>query len=75
PANSTPESSGGIGPGAWIGVGDASLRANLGSSEKGFGLSMVALEQGGFAQQAIQYITPQMKGAPANGTGYDTDAM
>lgn len=75
PADSTPESSGGIGPGAWIGVGDASLRANLGSSEKGFGLSMVALEQGGNAQQAIQYITPQMKGAPANGTGYDTDAM
>lgn len=27
PANSTPESSGGIGPGAWIGVGDASIRA------------------------------------------------
>lgn len=75
PADSTPESSGGIGPGAWIGVGDASLRANLGSGEKGFGLSMVALEQGGNAQQAIQYITPQMKGASANGTGYDTDAM
>lgn len=29
PANSTPESTGGIGPGAWIGVGDASLRAAL----------------------------------------------
>ncbi len=66
PANSTPESSGGIGPGAWIGVGDASLRANLGSSEKGFGLSMVALEQGGNAQQAIHYITPQMFGAKGN---------
>ncbi len=29
PANSTPASTGGIAPGAWIGVGDASLRAAL----------------------------------------------
>ena len=29
PANSTPESTGGIGPGAWINVGDASLRSEL----------------------------------------------
>lgn len=29
PANSTPSGTGGIGPGAWIGVGDASLRAAL----------------------------------------------
>ncbi|HBN7128701.1 TPA: hypothetical protein L3381_000986 [Escherichia coli] len=29
PENSTPASTGGIGPGAWIGVGDASLRAAL----------------------------------------------
>ncbi|HDW1379477.1 glycosyl hydrolase family 28-related protein [Enterobacter asburiae] len=29
PANSTPAGTGGIGPGAWIGVGDASLRAAL----------------------------------------------
>ena len=31
PANSTPESTGGIGPGVWLGIGDASLRAELGS--------------------------------------------
>ncbi|EPV7992403.1 hypothetical protein N8V39_19980 [Enterobacter hormaechei subsp. steigerwaltii] len=29
PANSTPASTGGIGPGVWVGVGDASLRAAL----------------------------------------------
>lgn len=33
PANSTPASTGGIGPGAWIGVGDASLRAALAASD------------------------------------------
>lgn len=32
PAGSTPESSGGIGLGAWVSVGDASLRTNLSSS-------------------------------------------
>ncbi|MEF4813186.1 hypothetical protein U9725_21015 [Escherichia coli] len=31
PAGSTPETSGGIGVGAWIGVGDAALRGQLGS--------------------------------------------
>ncbi|WP_227754077.1 MULTISPECIES: hypothetical protein, partial [Enterobacter cloacae complex] len=29
PANSTPDSSGGVSPGAWVGVGDASLRTAL----------------------------------------------
>ena len=29
PASSTPASTGGVGPGAWVGVGDASLRAAL----------------------------------------------
>ena len=29
PQNSTPESTGGVGPEAWISVGDASLRSNL----------------------------------------------
>lgn len=33
PANSTPESTGGIGPGAWINVGDASLRSELQSGD------------------------------------------
>ncbi|HFK5634947.1 TPA: right-handed parallel beta-helix repeat-containing protein [Enterobacter kobei] len=33
PENSTPASTGGIAPGAWIGVGDASLRAALAASD------------------------------------------
>jgi hypothetical protein len=33
PPSSTPASTGGIGPGAWIGVGDASLRAALASND------------------------------------------
>lgn len=44
PANSTPASTGGVGPGAWIGVGDASLRAALASSS---GASMVGYKNKG----------------------------
>ncbi|WP_339026139.1 hypothetical protein [Leclercia pneumoniae] len=44
PANSTPESTGGIGPGAWIGVGDASLRAALASLTGG---NLVGLKKTG----------------------------
>ncbi|HHA2309824.1 TPA: hypothetical protein ACOEHL_002243 [Enterobacter hormaechei subsp. xiangfangensis] len=33
PAASSPDSTGGVGPGAWIGVGDASLRSMLASSD------------------------------------------
>lgn len=40
PPGSTPETTGGIGPGAWVGVGDASLRSDLsnpdGSKEIGY---------------------------------------
>ena len=34
PAGATPETSGGVGPGAWIDVGDASLRSDLASGGK-----------------------------------------
>lgn len=60
PENSTTESTGGIGPGAWIGVGDASLRAALAAPE---GASLVSLSQGGNVQNAISYVTPEMMGA------------
>lgn len=33
PENSTPASTGGVGPGSWVGVGDASLRAALAAME------------------------------------------
>ncbi len=54
----------------FVSVGDAALRQNLGSNEKGLGLSLAGLEQGGNAQQAILYITPQMFGAIGD---YDPD--
>ncbi|EOG7951592.1 phage tail fiber protein [Klebsiella aerogenes] len=75
PVNSTPHTSGGTGKGKWIDVTDATLRSNLASHQENFGGSLVSLEQGGNTQQAIKYITPQMKYAPANGVDYDTDAM
>ncbi|MDI7660638.1 glycosyl hydrolase family 28-related protein [Cronobacter universalis] len=45
PANSTPASSGGVGIGAWIGIGDAALRTMLASAEDGKGDAMVAVKQ------------------------------
>lgn len=59
PAGSTPASSGGIGPGAWLSVGDASLRAAMASLT---GASLSGLEQGGNVQNAIYYTTPEMFG-------------
>lgn len=43
-AGSTPASSGGVGIGAWVGIGDASLRAMLASSEDGEGDSLIAVK-------------------------------
>lgn len=41
PAGSTPDSTGGIGTGKWVGVGDASLRADLASPDSGKGVEIV----------------------------------
>ena len=65
PANSTPESSGGIGEGAWIGIGDAALKTMLSSSA---GASMIGMAAGGTLQQIIQYVTPEQFGAIGDGT-------
>lgn len=45
PAASTPDSTGGVGPGAWVGVGDAALRAMLASTEDGSGDALIAVKQ------------------------------
>lgn len=45
PAASTPESTGGIGAGKWLGVGDASLRANLNNYGDGNGDALIAVKQ------------------------------
>ncbi|MGI1273561.1 hypothetical protein [Enterobacter kobei] len=80
PANSTPASTGGIAPGAWIGVGDASLRAALAAvSGAGLvGLSVGSVYPAGTVGSAIQYRTPQMYGIEPSTTniiGSGLDAM
>lgn len=64
PAGSTPEGSGGIAIGAWVGVGDASLRSELSSSH---GASMIGTESGNTVQEEIiiaKYaVTPEMYGS------------
>ncbi|MEC5320213.1 hypothetical protein VSX61_14930 [Brenneria populi subsp. brevivirga] len=56
PSGSTPEATGGIARGAWVNVTDATLRANLGSSEDGLGGSLVSLSGAGTVQDALKNI-------------------
>lgn len=46
PSGSTPDSTGGVSLGSWVGVGDASLRAALSSSEVGNGASLIMTTSG-----------------------------
>lgn len=45
PAGSTPESTGGVGTGTWVSVGDASLRGNLKSEDSDKGDSLYTVKQ------------------------------
>ncbi|SAB23987.1 T7 tail fiber protein [Enterobacter hormaechei] len=56
PANSTPASTGGVGPGAWVGVGDASLRAALATSS---GAGMVGYKNKG-AYSVLQTVKDKL---------------
>lgn len=64
-AGSTPASSGGVGVGAWVGVGDASLRAYLATIA---GAASIGLQPGGNLLQAITWVTPEQFGAIGDGT-------
>lgn len=44
-AGSTPDSSGGIGSGKWLSIGDAALRQNLASSGDGLGDALIGVKQ------------------------------
>lgn len=44
-AGSTPSSSGGVGVGAWVGIGDAALRTMLASADDGAGDALIAVKQ------------------------------
>lgn len=71
PAGSTPESAGGIGMGAWVGVGDASLRVALCELS---GASMIGVQPGGNLQQIIHYATPEQFGAIGDGVYHPLSA-
>lgn len=64
PAGSTPETSGGVGLGAWVSVGDASLRSDLAGDS---GYSLIG-EADSFA--ALSSITPMFDGARIKLRGY-----
>lgn len=66
PPGSTPDTTGGIGFGKWVGVGDASLRSDLLKGplrERGMGLAL------------RDFVTPEDFGAPANGIDNDSPAV
>lgn len=54
PADSTPATTGGVGPGAWVGIGDAALRSMLASS---IGSSMIGLPAGGVLSDTIHSVS------------------
>lgn len=56
PSGSTPETSGGIGLGAWVSVGDATLRSDLSSSSFGRGASLIKLTSGNSVQEEIDFL-------------------
>lgn len=69
PAGSTPETSGGIGLGAWVSVGDAVLRGELNSpGEPLVDPTRVGVQQSGNLSQALYYVTPEQFGAIGDGT-------
>lgn len=72
PSGSTPESSGGVGVGAWIGVGDSSLRSMLASTS---GTSMIGRPSGGWIQDTIPEFYVDEFGADPTGATSSTAAV
>ena len=60
PAGSTPEASGGVGTGAWVRVGDDTLRADLTSSN---GAGLIGVSSGGTVQGSLSDIKNSIKHA------------
>lgn len=72
PAKSTPESTGGVGSGEWLSVGDTALRRDL---FKASGATIIGVEGGGTLQQALLIKTPEQFLAAGDGIADDTDAV
>lgn len=72
PAGSTPESTGGVGKGKWLSVGDATLRSELGEST---GASLIGVSAGGNLAQMLYWSTPEQFGAVGDGVADDTAAV
>lgn len=72
PAGSTPETAGGVGLGAWVSVGDASLRSDL---SKPTGAGMIGINPSGNLQQSIYWVTPEQFGAIGDGVTDDTASV
>ncbi|MDT7485877.1 tail fiber/spike domain-containing protein [Citrobacter koseri] len=72
PSDSTPESTGGVGPGAWLGVGDAALRSVLASVN---GMQHIGAGPQGTLADIINWVTPEQFGAVGDGVTDDTAAI
>ncbi|WP_347253446.1 phage tail protein [Leminorella grimontii] len=70
PTGSTPDSTGGIGQGAWIGISDAALRKDLANGNG----SLIGTNIGTL-DEAITFVTPEMFGAIGDGVADDTQAI
>ncbi|ATF52657.1 sialate O-acetylesterase [Morganella morganii] len=67
PVGSTPESAGGIGMGAWVSVGDASLRGEL---SKPTGAGLVGTESGKTVQESLSNVSEVVEGNTINSNEY-----
>ncbi|HEO9727936.1 TPA: hypothetical protein QIM55_001907 [Proteus mirabilis] len=72
PIDSTPDSSGGIGAGKWLSVGDATLRSELASNK---GASLIGFMQQNLYQKMSLFIDVRDFGAKLNGVDDDTKSI
>ena len=79
---STPATAGGTGPGKWVDVTDATLRASLGSGEAGLGSALVRHHTGETVAkyldqylETVFFITPEQSGAKGDTVYDDTDSL